>query len=321
MTMPKNISHTLSVVIPVYGASLNLDPLYARLKAVLEQLSDVTQYEIIFVEDCSKDASWQVIKQLAAKDPCVKGIHFTRNYGQHNALLCGIRAAQYETIVTMDDDLQNPPEEIPTLLNKLAEGYDVVYGSPEKKQHGFFRDCASIITKYVLQGAMGAETAREASAFRAFRTPLRQAFEHYRNPFVSIDVLLTWATNNFSYVIVKHNSRQQGSSGYTLRKLITQAANMMTGFSVVPLQLASIVGFLFSLFGFMILAYVLVRYLINGSQVPGFYFLASIIAIFSGTQLFAIGIIGEYIARMHFSSMGRIAYSVRESTDNYSTNR
>ncbi len=271
-----------------------------------------TGFEIIFVEDCGGDGSWQVIQALAAEDCRVRGLRMSRNYGQHNALLCGIRAAANEVVVTLDDDLQNPPEEIPKLVAKLAEGYDMVYGTPEREQHGLLRDLASRITKLALQSAMGAETARKISAFRAFRTELRQAFHDYRSPTVNLDVLLTWGTTRFGSVTVKHASREAGASGYTVRKLITHAINMMTGFSTLPLQIASLMGFVFSLFGFVVLAYVLVRTLMFGSSVPGFPFLASIIAIFAGAQLFALGIIGEYLARMHFRSMDRPPYLIRE---------
>jgi undecaprenyl-phosphate 4-deoxy-4-formamido-L-arabinose transferase len=239
----------------------------------------------------------------------------SRNYGQHNALLCGVRAARHEFIITLDDDLQNPPEEIPQLLAALREGYDVVYGTPQEEQHGFFRDLASQMTKIALKGAMGAETARSVSAFRALRTELRRSFAEYRSPHVNIDVLLTWATTRFAAITVRHDPRIQGTSGYTMRKLVSHALNMMTGFSTLPLQFASILGFIFAGFGLVVLAYVVGRYLIVGTSVPGFPFLASLIAIFSGAQMFSIGIIGEYLARMHFRTMERPAYSVRETTD------
>ncbi len=301
---------SISVVVPVYRAESSLRELHARLVEVMQQES--TGFEIIFVEDCGGDGSWQVIQALAAEDCRVRGLRMSRNYGQHNALLCGIRAAANEVVVTLDDDLQNPPEEIPKLVAKLAEGYDMVYGTPEREQHGLLRDLASRITKLALQSAMGAETARKISAFRAFRTELRQAFHDYRSPTVNLDVLLTWGTTRFGSVTVKHASREAGASGYTVRKLITHAINMMTGFSTLPLQIASLMGFVFSLFGFVVLAYVLVRTLMFGSSVPGFPFLASIIAIFAGAQLFALGIIGEYLARMHFRSMDRPPYLIRE---------
>ncbi len=299
---------SLSIVIPVYRGEETLRELHRRLVNVLEPIDPA--FELIFVEDCGGDDSWDVIMDLSLADSRVRGIKLARNFGQHNALLCGIRAANGDIVVTLDDDLQNPPEEIPALLAKLEEGNDVVYGRPRQEQHGFLRDAASRITKLALQNAMGAETASQVSAFRAFRTRLRDAFEAYRSPTVNIDVLLTWGTTRFSSALVRHDERSLGASGYTLRKLINHALNMMTGFSTLPLQMASVMGFIFALFGFGLLVYLIGRYLVFGSVVPGFTFLASIIVIFSGVQLFALGIFGEYLARMHFRSMERPPYTV-----------
>jgi glycosyltransferase involved in cell wall biosynthesis len=299
----------ISVIVPVYNSSLVLRQLVTELERELPNCAQ--EFELILVNDASPDESWQLIVELARERAWIHGINLMRNVGQHNALLCGIRAAKYEIVVTMDDDLQNPPSEIPKLLEKLEQGFDVVYGVPEREQHGILRDLASRMTKLVLQSAMGAEIARNISAFRVFRTVVREAFQQYRGPFVSIDVLLTWGTTRFGTLTVRHESRRAGVSGYTLRKLMAHALNMMTGFSVLPLQFASVIGFSFTLFGVLTLAYVIIRFLINGSPVPGFPFLASIIAIFSGAQLFALGIIGEYLARMHFRMMDRPAYTVR----------
>jgi undecaprenyl-phosphate 4-deoxy-4-formamido-L-arabinose transferase len=269
---------------------------------------------VLIVEDGGRDGTWNVIVELAARDPRVRGIRHSRNFGQHNALLSGIREARGSVVVTLDDDLQNPPEEIPLLLARLEDGFDVVYGTPAREQHGLFRDLASRITKLVMQSAMGAQTARQVSAFRAFRTHLRDAFARYTNPYVSIDVLLTWGTTAFSSVVVRHAPRTEGESNYTLGKLVRHAFNMITGFSLVPLQLASLMGFFFTLFGMGLLVYVLLTYLIHGSKVAGFPFLASIISIFSGAQMFALGIIGEYLARIHLTSMGRPVAVVGERT-------
>lgn len=283
-----------------------------RLAVVLSARG--TPYEIVLVDDCSRDGSWSVIEKLSSNSH-VRGLRLSRNYGQHNALLCGIRSARYSILVTIDDDLQNPPEEIGKLLSQLDAGFDVVYGTPQEERHGLLRDLASQITKLVLQQAMGSETARMVSAFRAFRTELRASFERYSGSFVSIDVLLTWSTTRFTALRVRHESRTIGASNYTLGKLLSHAMNMMTGFSVVPLQVASFVGFLFTLFGLLLLAYVVGRFFIQGTPVPGFPFLASTIAIFSGAQLFSLGIIGEYLARMHFRIMEKPAYSIRTSTN------
>ena len=309
----------ISVVVPVYGSEGMLPELVDRLGQSLPAMAE--RFELILVNDCSPDRSWEVISRLVDDHSWVHGINLMRNYGQHNALLCGIRSAQYPVIVTIDDDLQHPPEEIPKVLAVLARGYDVVYGTPAQEQHGLLRDMASLTTKLALQSVMGAEIARQVSAFRVFRRELTAAFEQYEGAYVSIDVLLTWATNRFSATSVRHEPRKQGTSGYTFRKLFRHAMNMMTGFTTVPLQVASLVGFAFTLFGFGILCYVLIKYFLYGNPVPGFPFLASIVALFSGAQLFALGIIGEYLARMHFRTMQKPPYVVRNRANHEGADR
>ena len=304
----------LSLVVPVYRSEAILPELVKRLESALSRIA--SDYELVLVNDSSPDRSWDVICQVADRHRWIHPINLMRNYGQHNALLCGIRAAQYDVIVTLDDDLQHPPEEIPKLLAKLGQGFDVVYGTPEHEEHGVLRDLASLATKMALQNVMGATIARQVSAFRAFRAEVASAFSHYEGSFVSIDVLLTWGTNRFAAVPVIHEPRRQGASGYTFRKLITHAMNMMTGFTTLPLQIASLVGFVFTFFGFCVLAYVLGRYFTHGDPVPGFPFLASIVAVFSGAQLFALGIIGEYLARMHLRSLQKPPYVVRVGDTN-----
>jgi undecaprenyl-phosphate 4-deoxy-4-formamido-L-arabinose transferase len=302
----------ITVVVPVYNSESTLPALLQRLEAVLAGVA--SQFELVLVNDGSRDQSWRAIQRLAAEHDWVRGINLMRNYGQHNALLCGIRAARFEILVTMDDDLQHPPEELPKLLAKLEEGYEVVYGYPEQEQHGWLRDVASGLTKLALQKSMGAETARHISAFRAFHSQSRDAFAGYHSPFVSIDVVLTWATSRFVAIKVRHDARQGGASNYTFGMLFRHAMNMMTGFSTVPLQLANLMGFACTGFGGAVLVFVVGRYLLSGSAVPGFAFLASIISIFSGAQLLALGIIGEYLARMHFRTMEKPTYTVREQT-------
>jgi undecaprenyl-phosphate 4-deoxy-4-formamido-L-arabinose transferase len=299
---------SISVVTPVYNGEASIAELCRRLREVLPGIA--IEYEILLVNDGSRDRSWEIISDLSSRFATVRGLNLMRNYGQHNALLCGIRAAKYEVIVTMDDDLQHPPEEIPRLLEQLEQGFDVVYGTPKIEQHGFLRGLASRITRLALSMAIGWELAKNVSAFRVFRTRLREAFAEYQSPFVSIDVLLTWATTRIGAITVGFEPRRSGASTYTFRRLLRHALDMMTGFSTLPLQLASLIGFSCTLLGIAVFLYVVVRYCLEGS-VPGFPFLASIIAIFSGAQLFALGVIGEYLARIHFRTMNRPAYVVR----------
>ena len=306
--MKKN-KPTLSVVVPVYYSENSLKPLVEKLLSVLPAIASA--FEVILVNDGSQDGSWQIIQELKDLNPTVKGINLMRNYGQHNALLCGIRQAKNEIVVTIDDDLQHDPALIPALLDKLNEGFEVVYGSPIAERHGIWRDLASVITKATLSTVMNAKSARHVSAFRVFYTYLRDAFANYQGPSVSLDVLLAWGTSRFSFVEVPHNKREIGASHYTFRKLVSHALNLLTGFSTIPLRLATGIGFLFLFIGILILLYVLIRFLMQGGVVPGFTFLASVIVIFSGVQLFTLGIMGEYLARMHFRLMDKPTYTVK----------
>ena len=308
---PPPLPPGLSVVIPCYHSEGSIALVVEALAPILA--AHAPAHEIILVDDCSRDGTGRVIAGLAARHPEVTAISLMRNYGQHAALLCGIRAARFATIVTMDDDLQHPPAELPALLAALTDDVDVVYGAPAAQPHGVMRGLASRVTKWVLQGAMGAEAAGKASAWRVFRTRLRDAFAQFRGAFVSIDVLLTWGTQRFTHVTVRHDPRTIGTSNYTLRKLITHAVNMMTGFSTIPLQLASWIGFLLTGFGVAIFCYVVAVTVIEGGSPPGFPFLACLIAVFSGAQLLCLGIIGEYLGRAHFRLLDRPPYQVRSA--------
>ena len=297
--------NNLSVVVPVYRSEYTLEKLCASLQETLP-------LEIIFVEDCGGDESWKIIKHLCAKFDNVRGFKLSRNVGQHNALLCGIRHARGEIIVTIDDDLQNPPDQIAALLSKIEEGYDVVYGFPQRETHGFLRGVASRCTKYLLDKAIGASTASRASAFRAFRSHVVGAFSEFNDPYANIDVLLTWGTTNFAAIPVKQNKREHGASGYTLRKLIKHCINMVTGYSVLPLKVASALGLVFGATGFLLLVYVCAIFFLHGQQVPGFTFIAALISIFSGAQLLCLGVMGEYLSRIYHRSMGRPSFYVSE---------
>ncbi len=300
----------ISVVVPVYRSGDVLPELTSRLIKTFSLLEKPC--EIILVEDCGGDGSWEVIRRLAEGDVRIRGYRMSRNYGQHNAILHGIRVAEGDVVVTLDDDLQHPPEEVPKLLGELANGHDVVYGPPASQKHGVMRDIASVITKRALGKLMGSDNARNVCAFRAFRTELRQGFEDYRNPSVNIDVLLAWATVRFAAVTVRHEDRKHGVSGYTLRKLFSHAATMFTGFSVLPLRFAIFLGVVFSAFGFCAGFYALAAWLFYGSLVPGFTFLATITSVCAGAQLLTIGLLGEYVGRIFARTMDQTQYLVRE---------
>jgi undecaprenyl-phosphate 4-deoxy-4-formamido-L-arabinose transferase len=300
---------TFSIVIPVYNSQGSLPILVKEIDAVMDR--EGWEHEIILVNDGSQDESWQVIEELASVYPSIRAFNLMRNYGQHNALLCGIRQAKNEVIITLDDDLQHPPGEIPKLLAKMEQGYDVVYGAPEEEKHSFWRNITSKLIKYILRKAMKISSAQTISAFRAFRTEVREAFSNYSGTYVSIDVLLSWGTTRFTSITVKHNERTIGKSRYTLKKLMNYAFTLITGFSILPLQVSSFLGFLSIIFGFIVLVYVVVRYILSGGVVPGFTFLASTLAIFSGVTLFAIGMIGEYLGRLFTRSLDYPPFTIR----------
>ncbi len=300
---------SISVVIPVYRSAVTIPELVARLCSTLSTIAD--SFEIVLVNDGSPDDSWKVIASLLPQYPQIVAIDLLRNYGQHNALLCGIRAASKEVIVTMDDDLQHPPEEIPKLVGAVDEEVDVVYGIYEEARFAPHRRWTSLLSKHLMSWLAGGVDSKGGS-FRAFPTRLREAFDNYYSTFVAIDVLLHWSTARFGWVTVRHDPRKAGESNYTLFKLWNHFINNVTAFSTRPLRVISFVGVGFTLFGFFILAYVLINYLQNHGSVPGFAFLASLISLFSGAQMFAFGVFGEYLARMHTRLMDRPPYSIHK---------
>jgi undecaprenyl-phosphate 4-deoxy-4-formamido-L-arabinose transferase len=303
--------HSISIVIPVYNAETSLPVLVDRLEGVLDKVD--LPYEILLVNDGSRDLSWEIIQSLAETHHSVHGINLMRNYGQHNAILCGIRSAHHEIIITMDDDLQHPPEEIPHFLEKLAEGYDVVYGIPRKMPHAWWRNLTSWAAKRLLSMIIGLKTVREIGSYRALRTDLRRSFAEYRNPGIIIDALLAWGTTRFASISIDEAPREQGISNYNFFKLLSIVFLILTGYSTMPLRIASLLGFSLTIFGLAAFFYVLTITVTQGS-LPGFPFLASTVLLFSGTQLFALGIFGEYLARIFDRSMDRPPYIIETET-------
>ena len=303
-------STRLSVVVPAYRSAGTLPELTRRLELALE--GAVADYEIVYVCDGSPDQTWSVIEELAAQRPRVRGIHLLRNFGQHNALLCGVRSSRFEVTALMDDDLQDRPEELVKLLTRLDEGYDVVVGTAAARRHSLFRSITSALIHAAMRMALGSTAPRGGTSLRVFRTSLREVFADYSSPFANMSVLLSWATTRWGTVEVEHDERQQGSSTYSFVALIAHAVDLATSYSVRPLRFATLIGFFFTLFGIAILGYVLFSYWLHGGLLPGFAFVTSTIAIMTGAQLCSLGIVGEYLARIYVRSMGKPAYYVRE---------
>ena len=304
---------SISVVIPCYRSAETLTPLVDRLLPALAALA--TDFEIILVEDGSADGTWDVAASLAAAHPEVRALRMSRNYGQHNALLAGVQIARFDVTVTMDDDLQHRPEEIRHLLDALTSDVELVYGVAEVEEHGWLRSLASRSVKMAMSRGMRIDGARDISAFRAFHTYLRDAFRHITGPHVSLDVALSWATTRATSVKVQMDQRAAGASNYTPRLLIRHALNMVLGYSAAPLRLVIYLGVVCGALGVVLLAVILVNYFNNSTTVAGFTTVTSMVAIFSGAQMLALGVLGEYIGRIHGANVGRPTYVVRERTD------
>jgi len=272
--------------------------------------------QIVLVNDGSPDRSDQVCRALQKCHPeSVVYVRLARNFGEHNAVMAGLHRATGEHIVVIDDDFQNPPEEVARLVDYARDhDYDVVYTRYARKHHSWFRNLGSRFNNAVATVLLDKPRDLYLSSFKCLNQFTAREILRYTGPYPYVDGLILRCTRNIGTLLVRHEPRSVGRSNYTLRKLINHAINMMTGFSVLPLQVASVLGLAFGSMGFLVLLYVLLRYLVDGSAVPGFPFLASIIAIFSGVQLFALGIFGEYLARMHFRSMERPPYALRSST-------
>lgn len=301
---------SVSVVVPVYNGEQALRELTVRVRESLER--NGYRHELVFVNDGSKDGSWAMIEKLADEFPNVRGFDLMRNYGQHNALLAGVLKSRNDYIVTIDDDLQHPPEEIPRLLEALEQGNDVAYGKPISREHSLWRNLSSKIAKSSFRIVLGAEMGEYSSAFRAFRSELRRGFVGFADAKLSIDVLLSWSANSVTCVPVDHHPRRHGRSGYTLRQLVVLAFSNIMGYSILPLRIASGLGVGAALFGVLLLVYLVIKRLVQETNVPGFAFIASEIALFAGLQLFAIGVIGEYLARVHFRTMGKPPFVIRD---------
>lgn len=304
-----NLLDGISVIVPVYNSESIIPELITEIEKAITSVG--VPFEVVLVNDGSRDDSWETICSICRSNNRVRGFNLSRNFGQHNALLCGIRNANYNVIVTMDDDLQHPPIEIGHLLNRLQEGYDVVYGVPRVQSHSWWRNLFSVLVKLFYAKMTGISTIRDISAFRAFRTNLRHAFGQFTGPYILLDVLLSWSTSRFSSVVVERKPRKRGRSNYTIGRLINQTMILLTGFSTAPLRLGIYTGFLFTMFGCLVLCWVILRYFMRGS-VPGFTFLASLTSIFGGVQLFTLGILGEYLGRIFSRSLEMPTYVIRD---------
>ena len=302
----------ISLVCPVYCSAQTLRIL---VDEICTCLNGTHRFEILLIDDRSPDSSWLEILQISKENSAVRGIRLGRNVGQHGALLAGIRSARFDKIVTIDDDLQNPPSEVIRLVQALDSNGGVVYGVSTDVKQKLWRKASSVGAKQLFKKFLGFDSAVNISSFRAFETNLRDAFSGEIGPSVSIDSLLTWSTSTFHSIDVQHHPRLQGKSHYSFRKLVRFMIDTATGYSVVPLRLATTLGSIVIVLGFVMFLWVTLRPLLTGVSVPGFPLLAASLAIFSGTQLLVLGILGEYIGKMHFRVMNKPSYVIVDSSE------
>lgn len=306
-----HVNPRLSVVIPVYRAQDTLCELHQRLVSSLESIEP--SFEIILVEDCGGDDSWRVISEIAARDKRVRGIQLSRNFGQHAATICGFSQATGEWIATLDDDLEQAPEFLPDLYRKALEGHDLVYGVYPQRSHKAWRNLTSATARWLFNKAIPSLNYTYTS-FRVIRGDIARELQRFDSPFPFVDGYLSWLTNRYASVEVPHGVRANGSSNYTLKKLVTHTVNIFVTFSDLPLRMASWIGLLTFMLGMGWLAVIVLRYLLGGISVSGFASIMAGILLFGGVQLLVLGIFGEYLGRMNFKSSRKPLFLIGRRT-------
>lgn len=304
MNLPK-----ISIVVPTYGHSLRLVELTQRVADMCR--ASAYTYEIVFVDDGGPGERWSTLKSLCEGDPShITALQLGRNYGQHNALLCGFARTRGEVVITLDDDLQQPPEEIPKLVRAIEGGAEVVFGIPKDKKHPGLRNLGSAFVQVTFQRTFS--TAARPTAFRGIARRVVDEVVNFDKSHIYLDGLFAWVTNSIVEVEVEHLPRERGESGYSVRKLLALTLNFVTNSSLKPLQYSSVMGLVLSLIALSLAAYLVVRYFVVGIPVAGYASLFVLISLLGGIQLLSLGIIGEYIGRILMNSNGKPAFSVRQ---------
>jgi len=300
----------LSVVIPVFNEEANIAALEQALTPVLAKIGK--PYEIIFIDDGSTDASLQHLRQLQAKDAHVVVIEFSRNFGQHSAIFAGLDQSRGEIIVTLDADLQNPPEAIPTLVRTIEAGYDVVGGWRENRHDPFYRRVASKIVNRIVSWSTGVKLRDYGCMLRAYRRPVVDQIRKCSEISSFIPALANTFARSIAEIEVPHRDRAQGQSKYSIFRLIRLNFDLMTGFSLFPIQMISVFGLVTALGGMGFGGFLLIRRFIVGPEAEGLFTLFAILFGFVGIQIFALGLIGEYVGRIYNEVRKRPRFVVRE---------
>lgn len=299
----------ISIVVPCYKSEATLEPL---AKQVLEdKFLSKRRFELILVVDGSPDNTGRVAKSVAASDERVRAIQLSRNFGQHNALVAGISEARGSIIVTMDDDLQHKPAEIEKLVGPLLEeDFSVVYGIPVREEHGAIRSLFSRLVKRLISFG-GFPNATKISAFRAFTKSTLPDIKDVKDPNVQLDVLLGWATDSITSVHVEMDHRTAGRSNYSYAALFHYAMNLITGYSSKPLRFVTALGFVSTGIALVLAVVLVAEYALTTNSPTGFTSTVCIIAFFAGAQMLSLGLLGEYLARMHDRNSGKPTFRIK----------
>ena len=299
MTMNNNSNIELpeySVVVPVYNSEASLDELCSRIHEVFVKLKE--NYEIVLVDDSSTDNSWRVMKTLRKKNSNIKIIQLMKNFGQHNALICGLHHVSGRYVITMDDDLQNPPEEIPILTHEIKKGYDLVIGALDAKHDRLFKKVGSFLIRYLNTTIFNKPKDIKLSSFRIMTRALTDEIMVLKTPYPYIAGMLLSLTSNIANVTVKHEKRKYGRSTYGLNKLIKLAFNLIINYTSIPLRLLALLGVLISMFSFFMGLYFIMKKLLIQDVIPGWTSVIVLLSFFNGISLIMLSIMGEYLARI-----------------------
>ncbi|MES2204500.1 MAG: glycosyltransferase [Pseudomonadota bacterium] len=302
----------LSVVIPIYNEEQNIPLLYERLNAVLSKLSQ--RYEIILVNDGSKDHSAEMLNEIYAKDPDhIRIIHFNGNFGQHMAIMAGFEQSTGKTVVTLDADLQNPPEEIPKLLAEIAKGHDIVEGVRQVRKDNAFRRYASKLNNWMREKTTGIRLQDQGSMLRAYDRRVVELMLMSKERSTFIPALAYSYASNPGFVNVDHSERHEGKSKYSLMRLLRLHFDLMAGFSSAPLQFVTMTGMGVAMLSFLFFIYMIIRRVIIGPEAEGLFTLFAIVFFLLGLLLFSVGIVGEYVGRIYLEVRHRPRFVIKET--------
>lgn len=304
----------ISFVIPCYRSERTIETVVAEIRETVSARAQDFDYEVVLVNDCSPDNVWQVIQKLAAADPKIKGVCLAKNFGQHCALMAGYGQASGDYIVSLDDDGQTPASETFKLVDKLEEGFDVVYGYYQHAAQHLFRRLGSWVNKKMAENIIGQPRSLKTTSFFIMRDFIAKEIVNYKHPFAYISGLVFRATKNLGNVEVGHRRRLEGRSGYTLAGLIGLWTNGFTAFSVKPLRAATYIGLFCALLGFAAGIFVIYQKCTHPEVPVGYSSILASLMFIGGMIMLLLGLIGEYVGRIYICMNQSPQYVIREIT-------